>query len=203
MQDCFAVLGLQRAFWIEPDQLKEHYLAQAKAAHPDSQSASATDQDTSNQDSVEINRARDTLTNPANRIAHLVRLESGQDITRSQHVPNDLVDLFMQLSPLLQEADRLTRSLNAEASTILKAQHFVQASPLLTTLSDFSGKIDQLLEGSRNELKHWDAEWQSYDASTRSDQATAKIVNELYARFAYLQKWRDQIAEKSFGLTPM
>ena len=195
------MLGLPRAFWIEPDELKQHYLAQAKAAHPDNQSAS--DQDTSNQDSVQINQARDILTSPADRIAHLVRLETGEDITRSQHVPNDLVDLFMKLSPLLQEADRLTRQLNTETSTILKAQLFMEASPLLTTLSDFSDQINQALEASRTELKAWDAQWQSFDTDTRTAQASAKIVNELYARFAYLQKWRDQIAEKSFGLTPM
>ena len=79
----------------------------------------------------------------------------------------------------------------------------MEASPLLTTLSDFSDQINQALEASRTELKAWDAQWQSFDTDTRTAQASAKIVNELYARFAYLQKWRDQIAEKSFGLTPM
>lgn len=194
--DAFAVLQLKRGPWIDPDTLKERYLRAAKDAHPDQQDTT----DTSPETATAINEAHKILSNEAARLAHFILLETGRDITQDRQVPNSQVELFMQLSPLFQQCDRLIRDLKSADSNILKARHYMAANPILQSLTEIQDKINQTLQTSRAQLKALNESWLS---SPTTEQAS--LISEIashYGTLSYLQRWRDTIEEKSFELTP-
>ncbi len=194
--DAFAILGLDRGPWIEPDKLQEHYLKAVKDAHPDQNQSESTSSD----DAAQINEAHQVLANPANRLAHFVQLETEQDITKSRQVPEPLVELFMRLGPLFQQCDQLIRNIKEADSNILKARQFVAAGPVLQSLNEIQEQINQTLQASHGRLKSLHENWISSKAPDRTQLLNA--MGSEYGTLSYLQRWRDTINEKTFELTP-
>ena len=198
--DAFAILEIARGPWIEATEIKERYLEAAKRAHPDKQETAQTADLSSDQIAAEINEASKILSNDATRIAHLVKLETGTDISQSGQVPEDLVELFMKLSPLFHEADQLIRALKSADSPMLKAGHYLAASPLTAKLSEIQEQLNDRLKSTQNELKEIHHAWISPNKTTKPE--PIETLAKIYSTFSYAQRWRDTINEKSFELTP-
>lgn len=86
MIDYFALLEQPRRPWLDVDLLKEKYHALARAAQPDES----------------LNEAYRVLSDPKLRLAHLLRVEPRP----SENAPDDLVDLFMAIAPVLGKIDQ-------------------------------------------------------------------------------------------------
>ena len=85
MIDYFALLDQPRKPWLDVDLLKEKYHALARVAQPDEN----------------LNEAYRVLSDPKSRLEHLLQSESRP----SENVPNELVDLFMEIAPVLHKID--------------------------------------------------------------------------------------------------
>lgn len=220
-ENWFAVMGFARAPWIDEGQLKERYLERTKRAHrgrhsenfaralAETKNGTETAQPPKDCDQTAINRAWQALKNDADRLAHFLELETGQDVRQEREAPEHLIPLFMQLGPLFQQADQTLRAIREESSPILKAKRHLDASPLLAELSEASEKISDLLLESQNRLRKADRLWRQLSANsgnfakppaTRSE--LLKELQDVCLSFSFLQRWQNHLAEKIFQLTP-
>lgn len=222
-ENWFAVMGFARAPWIDGDQLKERYLELTKRAHSgrhsenfagtitETKNGPKTTQPPKDGNQTAINRAWQTLKNDADRLAHFLELETGQDVRQKREAPEHLILLFTQLGPLFQQADQTLRAIREEISPILKAKQHLDAVPLLVNLSDALEKISALLLENQNRLRKANQRWRQLPANSESP-ATAKppatrnnLLKELQdvcLSFSFLQRWQNRLAEKIFQLTP-
>ncbi len=199
-RNAFAILGIAKSPWIDPAEIKERYLEAAKKAHPDKQEGPPNTVGGSEPMSTEVNEAFKILENDATRIAHLVKLETGSDLSQSRQVPEDLVDLFMTLSPLFHEADQLIRALKSAESPMLKARHFLTASPLTSKLSAIQEQLNERLQSVQAKLKEVHHLWIKPEPQEKSE--LLDTLTQIHSTLSYVQRWRDTINEKSFELTP-
>lgn len=224
-ENWFAVMGFARAPWIDGDQLKERYLELTKCVHsgrhsenfvgamPETKNRPKTAQTPKDRAQTDINRAWQTLKNDADRLAHFLELETGRDIRQEREAPEHLIPLFMQLSPLFQQADQTLRMIREESSPILKAKRYLDAGTLLADLSNASEKISALLLENQNRLRKADRLWRQLSVKTNSENPAAakpsttrnnllKELQDVCLSFSFLQRWQNQLAEKIFQLTP-
>lgn len=222
-ENWFAVMGFALAPWIDGDQLKERYLELTKRAHSSRHSENfvgattetknrpKTAQPPKDGDQTTINRAWQTLQNDADRLAHFLELETGQDVRQKREAPEHLIPLFTQLGPLFQQADQTLRAIREENSPILKAKRHLDAVLLLTNLSNASEKISALLLENQNRLRKANQLWRQLSAKTNSENFAKPLPNrnnllkelqEVCLSFSFLQRWQNQISEKIFQLTP-
>lgn len=86
MIDYFALLDQPRKPWLDVDLLKEKYHARAREAQPDQN----------------VNEAYRVLRDPKLRLDHLLAGNSRP----MKNAPNELVDLFMEIAPVLHKIDK-------------------------------------------------------------------------------------------------
>src|SRR3954469_22469544 len=96
--DYFKLLNEPRRPWVDPDLLKNKFLAISAELHPDRvHGATAAEKERVQGRYSEVNTAYQTLRDPKLRLAHLLELESGAKPGAIQNAPEDLMDLFMQV----------------------------------------------------------------------------------------------------------
>jgi curved DNA-binding protein CbpA len=200
--DSFAILGLDRSLWIDPQDLKDRYVQRAKEAHPDHKTEPSDAE--ADEKAASINQAFKILENSATRIAHFLILETGHDVTQDRNVPEELISLFMDLGPLFQQADQLIHKVKNETSQILRARHFMAASPLLTKLSNIQSGIVDSLQTIEKKVKELQEAWLNKELrqDPKSRQEILQGLTKIYGTISFSQRWLDTISEKSFELTP-
>jgi DnaJ-class molecular chaperone len=204
LSDSFAILGFDRSPWLDPQELKNRYVQRAKEAHPDHKSGTKDSEPEADLEAANINQAFKTLENNATRIAHFLFLETGHDVSQDRNVPEELISLFMDLGPLFQQADQLIRSVKNETSQILRARHFMTASPLLTKLSNIQSGIIASLQATEDKTKKVHKSWLNVELrqDPKSRQEIMQALTKIHGTISFSQRWLDTINEKSFELTP-
>ena len=189
--DYFAVLQFERRPWIDPDQLKREYQQRTFAAHPDRSKKAAADVDF-----AAITEAYRVLNSPRLRLQHLLALE-GDSQSRGEPtpVPCALSELFMQAAQLVAAINSFLQKREQTSSTLGK-------SLLQSELAGLRGRIGLLLRNletqyaeALNDLRTVDEAWPK-----NRDRAVAEI-KPLTQRFAFLERWLDQLREKDFQLS--
>ena len=190
MTDYFALLDEPRRPWLEPDELKQKYHRLTLAAHPDTQTES-----TPSDAFTELRKGYRTLSDPTQRLLHLLTLEGHAPATNAQSVPDNLADLFLNVGLLNQEIDFVARKLAAATSGLGKSMLTRELLEVQTQVKDqldrLRGTYDEQLERLRNLNDEW-----------TSDRARALTqVAEVYGRITYLSRWIDQLEEKRVQLS--
>jgi hypothetical protein len=117
MIDHFALLEQPRKPWLDVDLLKEKYHALARVSQPDEK----------------LNEAYRVLRDPKSRLEYLL----GPNERTSDSVPNELVDLFMAIAPVLHKID------------------INDAARVEELLARVTGEYDRALEGLRAADSAW------------------------------------------------
>ena len=200
--DYFALLQEPRRPWLDPEKLKEKFLALSAEAHPDRTHGSPDSEKQATQDHfTELNAACACLSEPKSRLAHLLELELGSRATPVQSVPPNLMDLFMEISAILRGADALQAEKNSVSSPLLRAQIFGRSQPVLEQLTAMETRINDWREKLLAELKGLDTEWVS---SVKKPEERTEVLQRLEAIrhvFSYLARWGSQMRERNFQLT--
>ena len=112
--------------------------------------------------------------------------------------------LEMDLGPLFQQADQLIHKVKNETSQILRARHFMAASPLLTKLSNIQSGIVDSLQSIEKKAKELQEAWINKELrqDPKSRQEILQALTKIYGTISFSQRWLDTISEKSFELTP-
>ncbi len=184
MDDCFAILGLTRAASLNEEALRNAYVKESKAAHPDHGGSEDM--------ASKVNAAYETLRAPEKRLKHLLELAAPDDAKQWRTVPLDdeMMNLFSALGKALEiSAKFLERKAGAE-SAIAKALLASEEMQHRETLESIGFEIEQRRNEMEQELPASDADF----ASTKFS-SWPKIAA-MQARFSYLARWQTQVRER-------
>jgi curved DNA-binding protein CbpA len=189
MTNLFALLGEPARPWLDPEALKAKYHRLTAMHHPDVAGGSA--------DFAEINRAYQTLADPAGRLRHLIEIEAPGSISRTQQVPEEIAAFFTPVAESRQTVDAFLKKYAGATSPLAKAllsteQYQVQER-LEHTISELQEKQDSLLALVREA----DALWFS-DRSAALD-----LLPGLWQSLNYIAKWLATLRESLFRLASL
>ncbi|MFM7606272.1 MAG: J domain-containing protein [Prosthecobacter sp.] len=170
MKDCFELLGLPRRALLDENELQAAWHQKSRAVHPDQSGGSATM-------AAEINTAYETLLAPEKRLKHLLELHAVP--WRTIPISTEIMALFSQIGPQLQNAVVLTKKKQTASSVIAKALLAPEELKLREVLEDLVAQI----EARRAEL-----------LASLAD-ASLDQVQVVQATLAYLAKWQGQLRE--------
>lgn len=189
MTDLFAVFGEQPHPWLEPEVLKAKYHELSALHHPDVAGATA--------DFSEINRAFQTLSDPAARLRHLLDLFSPGETPRTQPVPPGIAAFFTQVSEARQAVDTFLKKQAAATSPLAKAllstEQYRAQELLEQTIAALSAKQESLID----EVRESDAVW------LKDRPAALARLAALWQSLSYTVKWLAILRESLFQLASL
>jgi len=198
--DYFALLDEPRRPWLEPDLLKQKFLALSSSVHPDKiHSASEAEKSSASKKFAELNAAYNSLAVPKSRLLHLLELERGLKPKDVQQIPDGLADLFAEVATVCRQVDGFLAEKAKVVSPLLQVQLFERAQEWIEKLNAVQAKVRDLSELLFAELKLLDAKWMAGDPGARGD-----LLNELeklYRLFSYFNRWGGQIQERVVQLS--
>lgn len=203
MIDSFALLNEVRRPWLDPEALKEKFLALSSDAHPDRiHSASAADKAQATSRYSDLNAAYNRLREPKERLLHLLELEIGRpkDV---QRIPPGTMDLFVEVGQICRDVDVfLTRHGNV-TSPLMKVQLFQQAMEWADRLQALQQRINAKGNELSAELMSMNAAWDGAPAIGSAERAAAlplERLEQIYRFLSYISRWSDQIQERTVQL---
>jgi hypothetical protein len=198
--DYFALLDEPRRPWLDADLLKQKFLALSASVHPDKiHSAAESEKNAASKKFAGLNAAYNCLAAPKSRILHLLELELGAKPKDIQQIPNDLADMFAEVSAVCRDTDYFLAEKNKTVSPLLQVQLFERAQEWIEKLNALQKKLgsrwEQLLAG----LKSVDAKWMA--ANSEAHRELLDELEKLYRLFGYFNRWNGQIQERVVQLS--
>lgn len=200
MSDYFRLLGEPRRPWIDPEALKQKFLALSAEAHPDRfHHADDAARREAGPRFAELNAAYQCLRESKTRIAHLLQLERGAPPARVDSIPEETMTLFSRVAESCRELDGLLKERSTLTSPLLKAAWFEKAQPALDNLQ---GLLDGIRAAQRDleaRLKSLNTHWEATaGAPARQDAGELPLdeIERLYRQFGYLNRWEQQLQER-------
>jgi DnaJ-domain-containing protein 1 len=202
MTDYFALLDEPRRPWLDPDLLKQKFLALSSAAHPDKiHSASETEKSSASKKFAELNAAYHCLAAPKSRLLHLLELERGARPKDVQQIPAGLADLFAEVATVCRQADAFLAEKAKAVSPLLQVLLFQRAQEWVEKLNVMQKKLAALNEELFAKLKVLNTQWQAADYPALPRAALLDELETLYRLFSYFNRWSGQIQERIVQLS--
>ncbi|MDQ2824150.1 MAG: DnaJ domain-containing protein [Verrucomicrobiota bacterium] len=192
MTDYFALLEQPRKPWLDAEQLKQKYHGLVRVIHPDRQS---TEDDADDAELARINEAYRILADPKLRLHHLLSLEGVSPSTAGQPIPDRLADLFLEISPLLPEIDRLVGEAKAAQSALSKSLLEADIVEKRNRVNALLDRVTDLHQNALEELREVDEMWVNKTGKSSGQ------LESLYHQLAYLTRWKDLLEERCFQLS--
>ena len=194
--DYFAILGEQRRPWLDPETLKQKFLALSAEAHPDRVHAGGeSKKEAAQQRFTQLNQAYQKLRDPKDRLQHLLELETGAPPTQVQRVPAELMDLAMQVGQACKEVDAFLQEKTKVTSPLLQVELFERGQEWIGKLTALRSDTERRTGEIEKELQLLDAGWEE----TKNPAGTAKLLVRLesvYRLLSYYNRWRAQLQER-------
>ena len=204
MTDFFALLNEPRRPSINPDSLKEKFLALSGNLHPDRvHNASEPEKQEAGRRYAEFNSAFTTLADPKTRLQHLLELERGGSLPKIQAVPSNLMDDFMRIGELLRQIDRFLMERDQVTSPMVKVQMFARGQEWTDKISDWQKFLNEVRDKLLVRLEAMNPPWDSAPATDSPERIAALPIAELeaiYQVFGFLTKWQNELRERMVRL---
>ena len=203
MIDCFALLQEPRRPWLDPEALKQKFLALSTRFHPDRvHGASETERTKAQEHYAELNAAYQRLREPKERLQHLLELELGIKPQQVQRIPPGLMEMSLEVARQCRQADTFIAEKGRTASPRLLVQLFEQGQEWTAKLTDLLKQIQSRQETLTAEVKNLDAEWETNgDAETQGHKAALARLEELWRLSSYYARWAGQLQERIVRLS--
>ncbi|HEX5218724.1 MAG TPA: hypothetical protein VFZ59_04090 [Verrucomicrobiae bacterium] len=196
VRDYFALLNESRRPWLEPEALKEKFLALSAEVHPDRvHQASDSDKLAATQRYSELNAAYNCLREPRERLRHLLELELGQKPSDLTNVPNDLMDVFFKVGATLREVDGFVAEKGKATSPLLQVQLFERSQEWIEKLNTVRRLIDTRRVPLIAELKQLSPDWDADSAKP------LERLLEIWRLLSFYDRWLGQIQERTVQLS--
>jgi DnaJ-domain-containing protein 1 len=189
MTNLFALLEESPRPWLDPEALKAKYHELTSRQHPDVAGASA--------DFADINRAYQTLADPAARLRHLLDLETPGTLSRTQPVPEEIAAFFTPVAAACESFDAFQKKLGASTSPLAKALLSTEQYQLQETLEQIISTLQQQQETLLLRLGEADALWQEDRA------AALQLLPALWQSLGYTAKWLATLRESLFNMASL
>jgi hypothetical protein len=177
--DCFAVLGMPRAPWLEAEALKDRFHRLSAQHHPDAPGGSGAA-------FTDINAAWQILRDPAKCLRHYLELEYPDSLAKSGEPPKEFADLFMDIAAFRQAAQRLASRLAAATTPLTRAVLEPERIALRKRLEDLGTVVARRTDENL--------------AALRIGEATAETLAAVLSSLVVLGKWREILADTRLSL---
>ena len=192
MIDYFALMGEPRRPWLDAETLKKKFLALSAEAHPDRvHGASDSEKKAAQERYTQLNTAFQTLSNPRDRVRHLLELELGRKPDHLDRVPDELMDSFMSVAGILREADKFLGEKEKTVSPLLQVQLFERAQTFVEKLGELEKSVVVTRENVISELRQLNG----------ADFLPLQRLEEIYRLLGYYDRWLKQIQERRVRLS--
>ena len=197
MTDFFALLDLPRRPWLDPDSIKQKFIALSAEFHPDRTHGNESQKRPAQDRYTQINGAYNCLRNPRERVSHLIKLERGPNASELQTVPADLMNVFMEVGNACRQADRFLGEKAAATSPLLKVQLFERGQEFSDQLAAIRAKLTAAREELITALKRLDADWEQNASSDASSRASLlDKLEEIRRLLGFYDRWISQVQER-------
>ena len=198
MTDHFALLNEPRRPWVDPDSLKQRFLALSAEVHPDRvHNSGDSEKQRAQERYTDLNAAYNCLREPKSRLQHLLELELGVKPGNVQSIPPDLMDVFLEVGQACRDADAFLAEMATVNSPLLKVQMFERGQQWTGKLTALQKRLNSRHEQLIEELKSIDAGW---DAVQKPGETKRTVVlnrlQELHQLFSYFERWSGQVQER-------
>jgi curved DNA-binding protein CbpA len=198
--DYFALLNEPRRPRLDPDALKQKFLALSANVHPDKiHSAGESEKFAASKQFAELNAAYNCLLEPKSRLLHLLELELGAKPKDIQKIPAALADLFAEVANTCKSADSFLAGKCKVTSPLLQVQWFGRAQEWIEKLDLLQKKLGGLRGRLTDELKSLDEKWIADNLESRG--GLLEKMEELYRLFGYFKRWNGQVQERAVQLS--
>src|SRR5579862_3451332 len=198
MTDFFALLNEPRRPWLEPESLKQKFLALSATVHPDRvHNLGETERAAAQDRYTELNAAYNCLREPKDRLHHLLQLELGALPKDVQRIPSELMDLSLEIGQKCREADALLAEKAKAMSPLLQVKFFERGQELADKMQSMRQRVTALNDELLEKLKLIDSAWQSSEPRA----ALLPKVEELYRLLSYFGRWIAQLQERAVRLS--
>lgn len=177
--DCFQLLQLPRAPWLNEDVARDQFQRLAATVHPDSGHADPSA-------FVALNHAWQVLKAPTSRLRHFLELEHPDALASAAPNPAISGDLFMDVASVQQEAA-------AVASKLAGAQSPLARAVLEATRAKTSANLDSISKRVGNEIA-------AIHQRLQTPGATPTILAACLGELVFLEKWATQLRERALAL---
>jgi curved DNA-binding protein CbpA len=191
MTDFFALFDEERRPWLDADALKEKYHALTARHHPDVAEAGG------DADFAEINRAYQTLVEPAARLRHLLELEAPEALLRTQGVPEDVAVFFAPVAEARQGVDGFFRKLAGASSPLAKALLSAEQYQVQERVEEMIGALQGKEEELLGRVRGIDALWEE------GREAALRALPGIWQSLGYIGKWLATLRESLFRLAAL
>jgi hypothetical protein len=194
--DFFGLLRQPRRPWIDPDQLKNEFLATSSDVHPDKvHGGSDEEKQRAQQQYIELNSAYQTLRQPKERLAHLLELQTGNKPAAIQSAPKQLMDLFLEIGTLCREVDKLIEQKRQTTSPLVRVSFVERGEKLAQKVIALQQLVTKQHDSAENALRDLDRDWQQRSGN-QGGSLPLSGLEELYRTFSYLSRWSAQLQER-------
>lgn len=170
--NAFDTFSLTPSLTLDLDELRETYQNLAAENHPDNNGDKARFD--------EINKAYAILKSPSQRLKAFM-VNHGIEHDARGAVSNDLMDLFMQVGALIQEADAFIRKKSAATSALAKALLEGESMDLQDKLS----KLIATIESNQSAIT------ELFTSSIPEEN-----LSQISRNLAFLEKWQAQLQQR-------
>jgi len=195
--DFFALLGEPRRPWLDPESLKQKFLALSAQLHPDRvHNADPADKAAAQKRFTELNAAFNRLRDPKERLSHLLELELGARPKQVARIPNELIAAFTEVNQACRDADALLAEKRRTTSPLLQVQLFERCQDCAERLATLAQKMTAAREALAAEIEALDAGWNGTDRA-----ASLERLEDVYRHLSFFTRWSDQLRERNLQLT--
>ena len=201
MTDYFALLNEPRRPWLDPEALKDKFLAMSAQSHPDRvHNLGRLEQEAAHARYLDLNAAYHCLREPKDRLRHLLELERGTIPTEVQQVPSDLMDLFVEVGQACREADAHLTAKAATSSPLLRVRLFERGQEWMEKLEALRQRIEVKQATVIGELKSLDGAWQKAGGPSERG-ALLDQLERLHRLSSFYSRWSSQLQERLLQLS--
>ena len=199
MIDYFALLKQQRRPWLDPNALKDTFLALSGDLHPDRvHDAGVAEKARAQEIYADLNSAYQCLREPKDRLRHLLELKRGGKLEQVQSIPSGLMDLSLEVGQACRQADAFLVEKGKATSALLQVELFERGQERAQELTALVKQLESRRESLINDLKQVDSAW--IQGEVGHDMQLRRI-EEIYRLLSYYERWSNHVRERIVQLS--
>jgi curved DNA-binding protein CbpA len=200
MTDYFELLSEPRRPWLDAEALKSRFLQLSTEVHPDRfHNAPPQEKAEAGRRYAELNTAWQCLSEPKERLLHLMELEQGARPRDVQRIPPGTVDLFMEVGQLCREADAFISERGKVTSPMLRVQMFERGLEWTDQLNAVQARVNSMNDALALELQSMNAAWDTAPPAGQPARTAAlplERLEQVYRSLSYAGRWTEQLQER-------
>lgn len=204
MTDHFQLLDEPRRPFLDTEALRQRFLKLSSEFHPDRfHNAPETERQQASERYTNLNSAYQNLSEPKERLLHLLELELGARPKDVQRIPPGTMDLFMEVGQLCRDTDAFLAERAKATSPMLKVRLFEQGMDWTDKLNGLQQKVNAKRDELTQELQALNAAWESAPPAGSSDRVgklPLERLEQIYRIFSYVARWTEQLQERAVQL---